>query len=72
MATKISKDMTLGEVIAKYPNTVPVMLKYDLHCAGCHVAAYETLEQGAKGHGMGEEDFEKMLAEMNEAVEKKD
>ena len=72
MVAKISKDMTLGDVVAKYPETIPVMLKFDLHCAGCHVAAYETLEQGAKGHGMSEETLEKMLKEMNKAVEKKD
>lgn len=72
MAAKISKDLALGELIAKYPETVPIMLKYGLHCAGCHVASYETLEQGAKGHGMDEKGFEKMMAEMNKAIEKKD
>ena len=72
MVAKISKDMTLSDVVEKYPETVPVMLKFDLHCVGCHVAAYETIEQGAKGHRMSEENLEKMLAEMNKAIEKKD
>ncbi len=72
MVAKISKDMTLGDIVAKYPETVPIMLKFGLHCVGCHVAAYETLEQGAKGHEMNKETFEKMLAEMNKAIEKKD
>ncbi len=72
MAEKISKDMTLGDVVAKFPETVPLMLKFDLHCAGCHIAAYETLEQGAKAHRMSEETLEKLLAEMNKAIEKKD
>jgi len=71
MAAKISKDMTLGDVVAKFPEVIPIMLKFDLHCVGCHVAAFETIEQGAKGHEMDEETFEKMLAEMNKAVEKK-
>ena len=61
MTEKISKDMTLGEVIQKYPEVVSIMLKYDLHCVGCHVAAYETLEQGALGHGMDKITFEKCL-----------
>ncbi len=72
MLAKISKDMTLGDIVAKFPEAVPIMLKFDLHCVGCHVAAFETLEQGAKGHGMDKETLEKMLAEMNKAIEKKD
>ena len=70
MPEKISKEMTLGEVVQKFPKAVPVMLKYGLHCVGCHVAGFETVEQGAKAHGMAEKDIEKMLAEMNESIKK--
>ncbi len=72
MAAKISKDITLGDVVAKFPEAIPIMLKFNLHCVGCHVAAYETIEQGAQGHGMDKETLEKMLAEMNKAIVKKD
>lgn len=65
---KITKDMTLGEIVAEHPEVVEIMLKNGLHCAGCHMAAYETLEQGAKAHGMSEKDLEKMLDEMNNIV----
>lgn len=65
---KITKDMTLGEIITGFPETVEVMLKNGLHCVGCHVAAYETLEQGAKAHDMSDKDIEKMLEEMNDIV----
>jgi hybrid cluster-associated redox disulfide protein len=71
MPEKISKDMTLGEIVSKFPKAVEVMLKYGLHCVGCHVAAFETVEQGAKAHGMTEEDLKKMLAEMNQAAGRK-
>ncbi|UCD07950.1 MAG: DUF1858 domain-containing protein [Candidatus Aenigmatarchaeota archaeon] len=60
--------MTLGDIIKKYPETVEVMLKRGLHCVGCHVAAWETLEQGAKAHGMSEKEIESMLSEMNNLV----
>lgn len=65
---KVTKDMTLGDIIKKYPETVEVMLKRGLHCVGCHVAAWETLEQGAKAHGMSEKEIESMLSEMNNLV----
>lgn len=68
---KIKKDMTLGEVVVKFPETVRVMMGYGLHCVGCHVAAYETIEQGAAAHGMDKKEIEKMLNDMNAALEKK-
>ena len=64
----VTRDMTLGEIITEFPEAVEVMLKNGLHCVGCHVAAYETLEQGAKAHGMSDKDIEKMLEEMNDIV----
>ena len=63
--------MRLGEVVSGYPDAVPIMLGYGLHCIGCHVAAFETIEEGARAHGMGNEDIKKMVSEMNKAVGKK-
>lgn len=71
MAGNISKEMSLGNLVKDFPETVPVMLKYGLHCVGCHVAAFETLEQGAKAHGMSGQVIDKMIAEMNKAIEEK-
>jgi len=64
----ISKDMSIGEAVSKYPETIPVFLKNGLHCIGCAVAAYETIEQGAQAHGI---DTVKLMKELNEAVSKK-
>ncbi len=69
---EITKDMTLGEVVAKFPETVQVMLSYGLHCVGCHVAAFETIEQGALAHGMDEKQIDKMLKKMNKSIKNKD
>ncbi len=60
--------MTLGDIISRYPKTAEIMMKRGLHCVGCHVAAFETLEQGAKAHGMSDKDIETMLKEMNDLV----
>lgn len=68
MVEKIAKDMTLGEVVVKFPETVKIMMSYGLHCVGCHVAAYETIEQGSAAHGMDEAQIKKMLKEMNAAL----
>lgn len=68
MSEKIVKDMTFGNLLEKYPDAAPVLGKYGLHCIGCHIAVIETIEQGAKAHGLSDEELDKMLSEMNAAV----
>ena len=65
---QISKDMTMGEIIEKYPFASEVMLSYGLHCVGCHVNPYESLENGALGHGMSDEEIKSLLQELNDLV----
>jgi hybrid cluster-associated redox disulfide protein len=64
----IHKDMAMGEIVMRYPETIPVILSHGLHCIGCHVSPYESIEQGSLGHGMSEEEFEMLLKEVNEAA----
>lgn len=70
MTQLISPDMTIGDVVAKFPQVVDTMLKYGLHCVGCHVNAFETLEQGAMAHGMPEETFKRLIGDINEVATK--
>jgi len=65
---KITKDMTLGELVAKHPETAEIMFRHGLHCIGCHMAAHETIEQGAAAHGMDGKAIGKMLKELNAAA----
>lgn len=65
---KITKDTMLGEVASKYPGAVMVLFKHGLHCIGCHVSAYETVEQGALAHGLSDEEIIGMLDEMNKSI----
>ena len=62
--------MTLGEAIQKSPESAEIMMNYGLHCVGCHVASWETIEQGALGHGMSNKEIEKMVKEINETINK--
>jgi len=65
---KITKNMILGEVARKYPETINVFLEHGLPCAMCHVAFHETIEQGAKSHGIK---VDKLVEELNKAIKKK-
>ena len=64
----ISKDMMLGDIVSNYPESVPVITGYGLHCIGCHISPFETLEQGCKGHGVPDEMIDELLNDANEAV----
>lgn len=68
---EITKDMMIGDVVQKHPETALVMMKHGMHCVGCHVAAHESIEQGCKGHGMDDQEIEKTVKEMNEVIKKK-
>jgi iron-sulfur cluster assembly accessory protein len=67
-AQAITKDMLIGEAVSQYPEVADVFLSYGLHCVGCHVNAYESIEQGSLGHGMTPEEVEEMVAETNEYI----
>jgi len=64
----ITKDMTISEVIEEYPSTIETLLMTGVHCIGCHVSYFETLEQGMKGHGMTDEEIDEVINEMNNIV----
>jgi hybrid cluster-associated redox disulfide protein len=68
---KIRKNSTIGEIIREYPEIVPVLMEHGIHCIGCHVASFETLEQGFMGHGYSKKEIKKIMKELNEAIQKK-
>lgn len=68
MSDKITKEMTFGELIKKFPRTAPILASYGLHCIGCHIATVETIEQGAMAHGLNQGQIEKMVTEMNQML----
>jgi hybrid cluster-associated redox disulfide protein len=67
----VTKTMLIGEIASKYPQAVEVMFRHGMHCIGCGMTAYESLEQGCMAHGMSEEEIDKMVEDINEVVKKK-
>ncbi len=61
----ITKDMMISEIVEKYPQAAEVFMEYGLHCVGCHVSAWETIYEGASGHGMDEEMIDMMIKDAN-------
>jgi hybrid cluster-associated redox disulfide protein len=67
----VTKTMLIGEIASKYPRAVEVMFRHGMHCIGCGMTAYESLEQGCMAHGMSEEEIDRMVEDINKVVKKK-
>ncbi|MBQ7488691.1 MAG: DUF1858 domain-containing protein [Clostridia bacterium] len=48
----ITKDMTMGEIIHKYPSAMYALMACGMGCVGCPSAQGESLEQAAMVHGL--------------------
>lgn len=62
MSVQISKDMTIGQLLATNPTVAPVLMEVGMHCLGCPSAQAETLEEAAMVHGL---DADLLVAKIN-------
>ncbi|MEQ8155288.1 MAG: DUF1858 domain-containing protein [Clostridiaceae bacterium] len=62
---KILREMTIGEVVRNYPESVEVLFSFGMGCVGCPSAQAETIEEACEVHGM---DVEELIKALNEAV----
>lgn len=67
----VTKDMTVGEVIEKYPDAAEIMTAHGLHCFGCSVNTMESVEAGAQSHGIPDGEIAAMMDEINAFISKK-
>jgi hybrid cluster-associated redox disulfide protein len=66
---KISKDMIIAEIVAKFPYLAEYIMDYGVHCVGCGIASFETLEEGFTAHGMTSENVDAIIEELNNVIE---
>jgi len=62
MATKITKDMTIGEILQVDGNLAGVLMAGGMYCIGCPASQGESLEEAAMVHGI---DPELLLIRLN-------
>ncbi|MBI2129168.1 DUF1858 domain-containing protein [Candidatus Woesearchaeota archaeon] len=61
----VTKEMLIGDVVKKYPESIEIMLDYGIQCIGCHVATWETLEQAAAAN---KADINALIRKINESL----
>lgn len=66
MTNKVTKEMSIIDIVQNYPQSLEVFAKYGLGCIGCAAARFENLEAGAKVHGI---DPDEMVNEINALID---
>jgi hybrid cluster-associated redox disulfide protein len=61
----LTKEMTVGEVLRMYPQTVHVFLELGMHCLGCPSSTKESIEGAALTHG---KNADELVAQLNNAI----
>ena len=58
----IKSNTLIEDIINLYPHVVDFLVEeYGFYCFQCFLSSYETLEEGAKAHGIKGGDFQEML-----------
>lgn len=60
---EITKDWTITKIVNKYPKTVSVLLKYNMHCAEC--ADKDCITIGDKANAC-HKDINNLLNDLNQ------
>ena len=58
---KITKDMTIGEIVTVYPESPEILMDFGMLCVGCPSAQAETLEEASMVHGINVDELLKAL-----------
>lgn len=64
---KITKDMTIAEILTLDIDSAKVFMESGMHCVGCPASSGESVEQACAVHGI---DADELLAKLNEFFEK--
>jgi hybrid cluster-associated redox disulfide protein len=62
---QIDKDTAIEDLIEENPEMNDVLYEYGLYCGNCFAAGWDTLEEGAKMHGLEDDEIEELIQELN-------
>ncbi len=71
MEERITKDTIISEAIRISPDAANLLFEEGIHCVGCGVSGFESIEEGLSVHGKTDEEVEELVKRMNDAIPKK-
>jgi len=70
--SKATKNTNIFELVSKHPETVEVFMDFGLHCVGCPASGADSVEAGAKIHGLSDKEIDDLLVRINEIIKFKE
>jgi iron-sulfur cluster assembly protein len=71
--SRIHRQMTIETILSMFPHKAQKLSQEitnaGLHCVGCQAATWETLEAGMYGHGMNDEQINRLVDRLNALLE---
>jgi len=61
----ITKEMIIGDIIRRYPQTLYIFERYGLNCFDCQIVDLESLDHSAQVH---KADVEALLKDLNRSI----
>lgn len=56
-------DVSVGDIMSRWPETIGVFLDFRLHCVGCPISGFHTFADAALEHGISEAALAAAIAE---------
>ena len=64
----ITAEMSINEVVAKYPQTIKVFFRHGMQCTGCYICGFHSIAESAKQWGV---ELEPLLKDLNDVIAEK-
>lgn len=62
MATQITKDMIIGEILQVDKGVIPILMNAGMHCLGCPSSQMESIGEACMVHGI---DADELVGKLN-------
>jgi hybrid cluster-associated redox disulfide protein len=53
----LTTELTVDEVMRQWPPTIRVFLDFSMHCVGCPIAPFHSVEEACREHGIDLAEF---------------
>lgn len=63
---KVTKEMTMGEILSLDPKMATILVESGMHCVGCPSHSFEALEEAAMIHGI---EIDSLVEKLNQQLE---
>lgn len=60
---KLNTDHTIEQILALWPQTIPVFIRFHMLCIGCPITPFHDLSDACRAHGISLEPVETALHE---------